>query len=547
MSYTAKKNTNGGKMYNHREPKESVKDVLELPFADLSSRGIRKEICEKFGVRMAVSTEDGVTPEAIYFPYYDQQNKLSGFKKRDLTVDKNDDFHFTAVGKVSVGCKMFGQTVTEGVQRKKQNIIICEGEYDLLTIYQAGIDSVAGTQYAGLEPFVVSISLGTANAVDSVLSNGSFVKEFEKVIIAFDADSASPCEKKRKIKRGAEATVDVAIALMADNIYVASMVDGYKDPNECLMAGKGKEMIKNITFNARKFIGEKIVTASDISLDFLIEERQVGVMVPAFPELMNKIRGFRLNELTILTSPSNSGKSTVCAEFAYSFLDQGYRVGFMMLEEQSKETMQRMIARRLGVNFNTFKDKPLSVATKEQIEEAYAWLTENNKMFILDHFGSMSTDDLMNKIKSFVLIQKCDYIILDHLSMVISGSKVTDERKEMDLIMTELAAFCASNSVGVIAVSHINRSNAAEFKPQKGKEDEPFWVNVTKESMRSSSALEQLSWIVLGLEPQIMPDKSRGNVRLTVLKNRPWGYLGVADEFSMNDKTGLLECIGGRF
>ena len=24
-----------------------------------------------------------------------------------------------------------------------------------------------------------------------------------------------------------------------------------------------------------------------------------------------------------------------------------------------------------------------------------------------------------------------------------------------------------------------------------------------------------------------MPDRSRGNVRLTVLKNRPWGILGV--------------------
>jgi len=55
--------------------------------------------------------------------------------------------------------------------------------------------------------------------------------------------------------------------------------------------------------------------------------------------------------------------------------------------------------------------------------------------------------------------------------------------------------------------------------------------------MRSSSSLEQLSFIVLGLEPQIMPDRSRGNVRLTVLKNRPWGYLGVCDEFKIDDNT----------
>ena len=34
-----------------------------------------------------------------------------------------------------------------------------------------------------------------------------------------------------------------------------------------------------------------------------------------------------------------------------------------------------------------------------------------------------------------------------------------------------------------------------------------------------------------------MPDRSRGNVRLTVLKNRPWGYLGVADEFKIDEET----------
>ena len=55
--------------------------------------------------------------------------------------------------------------------------------------------------------------------------------------------------------------------------------------------------------------------------------------------------------------------------------------------------------------------------------------------------------------------------------------------------------------------------------------------------MRGSSSLEQLSFIILGLEPQIMPDRSRGNVRLTVLKNRPWGYLGVADEFKIDEET----------
>ena len=69
------------------------------------------------------------------------------------------------------------------------------------------------------------------------------------------------------------------------------------------------------------------------------------------------------------------------------------------------------------------------------------------------------------------------------------------------------------------------------------QEPKPYWVQVTKEMMRGSAALEQLSFIILGLEPEIMPDRSRGRVRLTVLKNRPWSYLGGADTFKIDDES----------
>ena len=189
------------------------------------------------------------------------------------------------------------------------------------------------------------------------------------------------------------------------------------------------------------------------------------------------------------------------------------------------------------MNYLKFKSDPLSVCTEQEIKDAYDYIVNQDRVVLLDHFGSLPVSDLMAKIKHMHFVEKCSYIILDHISLVISGSQVADERKELDLVMTELAAFCAANDVCIIAVSHINRSVADQFKASKGKEDEPFWVRVTKEMLRGSAALEQLSWTILGLEPQIMPDRSRGNVRLTVLENRTWGYLGEADEFSIDQNT----------
>ncbi len=74
MSWGAKKNTEKGVMVNNTKyvAKETLEDVLKYQFANLPERGIRKEIYEKFGVRMSLSETDGKTPTAIYFPYYDQ-------------------------------------------------------------------------------------------------------------------------------------------------------------------------------------------------------------------------------------------------------------------------------------------------------------------------------------------------------------------------------------------------------------------------------------------------------------------------------------------
>ena len=103
--------------------------------------------------------------------------------------------------------------------------------------------------------------------------------------------------------------------------------------------------------------------------------------------------------------------------------------------------------------------------------------------------------------------------------------------------MTNIASFCAVNPVHVFVVSHINRSNSQQFLPPKGKEDEPFWVNVTKESARGSSALEACSWNIIGLEPEILPNFSRGRVRLKVLKTRFGNYLGITDVFTLDKET----------
>lgn len=524
---------------NPNRKEETVADVEKFPYKAFPERGISKETCERFGVRAGLSEKDGKTIEAFYFPSYNQKGKIVGYKKQDITVDKTHPYHWTTVGAVSIGNKLFGQNTVEEMNRKRANLILTEGEWDSLSIYQACIDSVKGTKYEGIEPTVVSIPMGTKNAVEAILHNEQFVKSYDAATLFFDDDHCTPAELKKGIMKGHEAREAVASALVGSGIALMTITpsEGLKDASDYLQANKSQELSKLVQFGKRVFSAEKIVKASDISFEDLIAKRPEGLYVKSFPKLMDKLHGFRTRELVLLTAPSGVGKSTVSSIIANAFIDHGERVGQIYLEETNKETLQRAVASKLKVNYLKFKNDPVSVANIDAIRIAYDEICKDDKVIMLGHFGSLPITELMAKIKHMHLIEGCKYIIVDHLSLAISGSEVEDERKELDMIMTELAAFCAANEVCIIAISHINRTAADQFKAPKGKEDEPFWVKVTKEMMRGSAALEQLSFVIIGLEPEILPDRSRGRVRLTVLKNRPWSYLGACDEFTVDDDT----------
>lgn len=519
--------------------KETVDDVKKYASVDAPERGIRKATLERFGVKVALSEKDGKTPEAFYFPSYNQKGKVVGYTKQDVTKGKDEKGHWSAIGSVSINNKLFGQDVAENINRKRTNLITSEGQWDCLSIYQSLCDNVKGTKYEGIEPLVVSIPLGTANAVEALLHNEEYVKSHDSLTIFFDDDYCTPAETKKGIMKGHEAREAVANAFVGSGLSLMTVApaDGLKDASDYLQAGRSEELAKLVQFGKRAYSAEKIVKACDITLEELLEPRPEGVYVDSFPKLMDKLHGFRMRELVLLTSPSGVGKSTVTSIFASAFIESKAKVGMVFLEETNKETLQRMVASKLKVNYLKFKDKPLECASMEDIQKAYSEIVDNDQLIMLGHFGSLPVSELMNKIKHMHLVEGCSYILLDHLSMVVSGSHVTDERKELDIVMTELAAFCAANDVCVIAVSHINRSAAEQFKPPKGAEDKPFWVKVTKEMMRGSAALEQLSFVIIGLEPEILPDRSRGNVRLTVLKNRPWSYLGVCDTFKIDETS----------
>lgn len=522
--------------------RETMEEVSKYKILGVKGQ-FSTESAKFFGVRTAVSEQDGQTPTASYYPYYDQGGTLTGYKKRDWTVPKDHDHHFSVIGVVRASSQMFGQhKFGEGARR----IICVEGEGDVMATWHL-LEKYKEVSGKAPSIAVVGLNTGCVNAQKSATANEKYLLSGETLVLGLDNDERHITDPKT-VKRGKEATEDMFSVLLSQKVRVVHWPDECKDAKDyagkCLRDSNLKGFNDLVLYGGRKYTGEKIIKAADIPLEKMFEKKPLGVFISSFPKWMNQLRGLRKGEFGVVTAPSGAGKTTIVSEVLYQCAEEGEKVGLIMLEQPAEESVKRLVARQLEVPFDKFDFDPLSCANKEDITAAYNHVTdpENDSYTLVNHFGSLQVQEVMNKIKTLTYVDECDYIIVDHLSMVISGLETTDERKELDILLTHLAAFTAANPVGILAVAHLNRKGTSEsFKRPAGVPlDQPFWVEVKKEDLRGSASLEQLPHWVMALEPEIMPDRTRGRLRLVMLKNRTTRVTGTSDILRMDDSTGLM-------
>ncbi|CAH9013331.1 DNA primase/helicase [Vibrio phage 277E43-1] len=563
MSVSAKKGRQLRQYYRHEEPL-TVEEVKTFPCVAVPQQDIIKEDAEYFGVRSEYSQEDGTTLVASYFPYYNQDGKLTGYKRRDWTKDKEEHGHFTVVGVVKVSSQMFGQHKCK--VDKKSTIIIAEGEGDTVAARRDLLNSLKGTKWEGkIEPNVIGLNCGVGNAQQSVAHNEKFIRSFKDICCVLDNDSATEVERAKGIKKGKEGTEDVAAYLLSQEFYVVNFPEEIKDIRQWV-ATHPREFAKAVSFNKIKYSPEKVISLQEVSVEDLRKKKKVGLPLKYFPKLTDTLFGLTSAELITVLGPSGSGKSTVTRYMEKDIIDylrhglpegyfdpesanmvngkarlddyiEGEKLGVIRLEEDKEEAINSWYGMELGYNPKNFANDPEAFIDQEQHAAIHKQWQEEDIVRVLDHFGSIPIDELLNKFKQLMAFG-CRWFVLDHISMVISGLRTGDERKELDIVMTHLAAFCKQHNVTILMVSHMSR---IQFKPPLDKETGeqlPFFYPVRKENLRGSASLEQLSWSVIAVEPEELPNRSRGRVRLVSLKNRRGKKLGNADTLWMEEETG---------
>jgi twinkle protein len=397
---------------------------------------------------------------------------------------------------------LFGQQLWKPGGKR---LVITEGEVDALSYAQA----------TGLSWPVVSIPTGAQGAVKAIKKSLEFVESFDEVVFMYDND-----------EHGERAAKACAELLPPGKAKLARMA--LKDANEMLKAGLVKEL-KVAVYDAQPFRPDGIVKGADLDISLLKTATPRGLSIP-YEGLDEKLRGLRQRELWMLCAGSGIGKTTLARELGYHLTSQhGVSVGYVMLEESLAKTAQSLVALDRNIPVGDLMENP-SVLTDSEWDESFERVVAPSYMY--DAWGSCEIDNIIAKMRYLAVGCDCQFIILDHVSMVVSALDV-DERKALDVLMTRLRAdIVEATGAGVIAVSHLKRNGSKDSFNEGGQ------VSVT--DLRGSAAIEQLSDAIIAAERNQQSESNDALTTFRILKNRPFGRVGVAGHAEYDFTTGRL-------
>lgn len=471
----------------------AAKDLL--PFEEpqaLVKRKLSAESCKKWGYFVTEHHEKRVQV-AVY-----RDDKGQPVAQKVRYADKT----FNVRGDLKAALPLYGQWLWRD---KGKAVIITEGELDAISV----------SQLQSHKWPVVSVPNGAQGAAKAVAKALEWLLNFDSVVFMFDNDEP-----------GRAAALECAALLPPGRAKIATLP--LKDASDMLQAGRGEEVIKAF-WDAKDFKPDGIVNAKDLWEEVAKDEKLFAFPYP-WDALQTLTRGMRGGEVIMLTAGSGIGKSAAVREIAHNLLVGGHTVGMVMLEETIKRTALGMMG--LSANHPLHLDR--EGVTEAQFKAAFDATLGTGRLFLYDHFGSTAVDNLLARIRYLAKGCGCSVVVLDHLSIVVSGNESDDERKLIDQTMTALKTLAMECGIVLIVVSHLKRPGG-----DKGHEEGAM---TSLSQLRGSHAIAQLSDFVIGLERDQQGDNPMVTT-LRVLKNRFTGETGIAGYLLYDRKTGRLsEC-----
>lgn len=366
----------------------------------------------------------------------------------------------------------------------KQPIWITEGEFDALSIIEAGGEAVA---------------LGSTSNARSFLSLLEVKEPIQPLIIATDNDEGGEkCRGELKEELEAKGIKFKAFSYPLTNC---------KDPNEILQFDR--ETLKRLVEEYRDTARKEYVNTRSIK-GFMTEYRsefsntEYGKAFPTGFSILDGILNGGLREgLTVIGALSGLGKTTMLLQIANNIAEQGEDVIYFSLEMNKSELLTRTISR---LSYQIPKKRGESATYSKSLIDLYRgkgkWNSEemelicealnylegySEHLYIVDGIGEITLEVIRKTIDDHIKATgRKPLVFVDYLQIIVPEKDRNSDKMNTDCSVVGLKKISSKYHIPVIALSSFNRENYSTY--------------VTMASFKESGGIEYTADILIGMQ-----------------------------------------------
>lgn len=310
-------------------------------------------------------------------------------------------------------------------------ITITEGEIDCLSVFQ-----MLGSKY----PCITFKS--SSSAAKDCAKQFKYIDSFERIYLCLDNDEV-----------GIRVSREIASLFDPNKIYICEFAEGMKDANDYLTQGRQEEFVK-LWWGAKRYLPKGIVNSYDEIKEVLGRTTASALATYPFPTLNEMTYGIREGEVNLFTAMEKVGKTEVMRAIEHHLLKTtDYNIGIIHLEEDEKRSVQGLLSYELDTPVH-LPDSCVSV--EDQLDTYKKLVTREGRLNFYTHFGSDDPDTILGALRYMVSSLGCKFVVLDHITMLVTGFEGDDERRKLDYISTRLAMLTRELKFTLFLVSHVN-------------------------------------------------------------------------------------------
>jgi replicative DNA helicase len=435
---------------------------LPLAMTYLKSRGISMETATRYGIGFDPKSDPagkGHPCPRLIIPtsatHYVARRTDGGqeYKKMNPTGSKPAIFNHAAL------------------TGENEQVFVCEGAMDALSIMEAGGVAVATNSTANTDKLIDILEKHPTNAA---------------FILCFDNDEAG--------KRATE-TLRSGLTRLNIRFIVADICGDSKDPNEALVKDRAS-FLAAVDMAKMQAMGKPDNTSLYIDKCMQADiEAYKGEIMTGFEDF-DRMTGGLYPGLYIIAAISSLGKTTLCLQMAEQIAASGKDVIFFTLEQSKLEMVSKGIARRTGM---ADKAKGVtSLAIRKGANSAYVReAAELYKAELGDRFSviegsfKVSAGYIGEYVRRYMANNNTKPVVfVDYLQILQADDPRMAKKDAIDKAVSDLRQLAIQLKTPIVAVSSVNRAN--------------YLTPIDFESLKESGGIEFTADAVFGLQLQCL-------------------------------------------